>query len=170
MDLNLIQNIDFANIANAFASGTGQFVQLFEPTASIFEKEGKGHIVASFGTESGHVPYTTFMSKQSYMKEHKATVEKFTRAVYKAQQWVKTNSAEEIAKAVQSYFPDTDLELLKTVVDRYKSQGSFATDPILDKEEWNNLQNIMKEAGELPKIVAHNTLVNTEIAEKVSKK
>jgi NitT/TauT family transport system substrate-binding protein len=170
MDLNLIQNIDFANIANAFASGTGEFVQLFEPTASIFEKEGKGHIVASFGTESGHVPYTTFMSKQSYMKEHKATVEKFTRAVYKAQQWVKTNSAEEIAKAVQSYFPDTDLELLKTVVDRYKSQGSFATDPILDKEEWNNLQNIMKEAGELPKIVAHNTLVNTEIAEKVSKK
>ena len=31
-DLNLIQNIDFANIANAFTSGTGDFVQLFEPT------------------------------------------------------------------------------------------------------------------------------------------
>ena len=67
-DLKLIQNIDFANIAHAFASGTGEFVQLFEPTASIFEKEGKGHIVASFGTESGHVPYTTFMTKESYMK------------------------------------------------------------------------------------------------------
>ena len=37
-DTNLIQNIEFANIANAFASGTGEFVQLFEPTASIFEK------------------------------------------------------------------------------------------------------------------------------------
>ncbi|WP_419955856.1 ABC transporter substrate-binding protein [Neobacillus niacini] len=168
-DLNLIQNIDFANIPSAFASGTGDFVQLFEPQASIFEKEGKGHIIASFGTESGHVPYTTFMAKDSYMKENKDIVEKFTRAVYKAQQWVDTHSADEIAEAIQSYFPDTDLELISTVVDRYKQQGSFATDPVLDVEEWNNLQDIMDEAGELPKEVDHATLVNTDIAEKVKK-
>lgn len=169
-DLNLIQNIDFANIANAFASGTGDFVQLFEPTASIFEKEGKGHIVASFGKESGHVPYTTFMAKDSYMKANKDIIEKFTRAVYKAQQWVETHSAEEIAKAVEEFFPDTDPKIMTTVVDRYKSQGSFATDPILDEEEWNNLKNIMKEAGELPKDVEYKTLVNTDVANKVMKK
>lgn len=169
-DLNLIQNIDFANIANAFASGSGEFVQLFEPTASIFEKEGKGYIVASFGKESGHVPYTTFMAKQSYIKDNKDVIEKFTRAVYKAQQWVQSHNAEEIAKAVEPFFPDTNPEIMKTVVDRYKSQGSFATNPILDEEEWNNLQNIMKEAGELPKEVKHDTLVNTEIAEQVMKK
>jgi NitT/TauT family transport system substrate-binding protein len=166
-DLTLIQNIDFANIASAFASGTGDFVQLFEPQASIFEQEGKGHIIASFGTESGHVPYTTFMAKDSYMKENKDIVEKFTRALYKAQQWVETHSSDEVAEAIESYFPDTDIELISTVVDRYKEQGSFATDPILDVDEWNNLQDIMNEAGELPKEVDHATLVNTEIAEKV---
>ena len=169
-DLTLIQNIDFANIPSAFASGTGDFVQLFEPQASIFEKEGKGHIIASFGTESGHVPYTTFMTKDSYMKENKDMVEKFTRAIYKAQQWVNTHSSDEVAEAIKSYFPDTDIELISTVVDRYKEQGSFATDPILDEEEWNNLQNIMDEAGELPQEVDHKTLVNTEIAEKVKDK
>jgi NitT/TauT family transport system substrate-binding protein len=168
-DLNLIQNVDFANIPNAFASGTGDFVQLFEPTASVFEKEGKGHIVASFGTESGHVPYTTFMSKQSYMRKNKQTVEKFTSAVYKAQKWVDSHSAKEIAKVIQPYFKDTDLGLIETVVDRYKSQGSFATDPILDKKEWDNLKNIMDKAGELPMQVDHKTLVNTEIATKVKK-
>ncbi|WHZ06155.1 ABC transporter substrate-binding protein [Neobacillus sp. YX16] len=166
-DLNLIQNIDFANIPSAFASGTGEFVQLFEPQASIFEQEGKGHIVASFGTESGHVPYTTFMTKDSYMKENQDIVEKFTRAIYKAQQWVETHSSDEAAEAIKSYFPDTDLKLISTVIDRYKEQGSFATDPILDEEEWNNLQDIMDEAGELPEVVDHKTLVNTEIAEKV---
>jgi NitT/TauT family transport system substrate-binding protein len=166
-DLTLIQNIDFANIPSAFASGTGDFVQLFEPQASIFEQEGKGHIVASFGTESGHVPYTTFMTKDSYMKENQDIVEKFTRAIYKAQQWVETHSSDEVAEAIQSYFPDTDLKLISTVVDRYKEQGSFATDPILDEEEWNNLQDIMDEAGELPEVVDHKTLVNTGIAEKV---
>lgn len=168
-DLNLIQNIDFANVANAFASGTGDYVQLFEPTASIFEQEGKGHIVASFGTESGHVPYTTFMAKDSYMKEHKETVEKFTKALYKAQQWVEEHSAADIAKVIEPYFEDTEVDLIETVVDRYKSQGSFATDPILDEEEWNNLQAIMDEAGELPQSIDHKTLVNTSIAEKASK-
>ncbi|NMH67236.1 ABC transporter substrate-binding protein [Bacillus sp. RO3] len=167
-DLNLIQNIDFANIAGAFASGTGDYVQLFEPTASIFEQEGKGHIVASFGTESGHVPYTTFMAKDSYMNENKDTVEKFAKALYKAQQWVEENSARDIAKVIEPYFEDTELSLIETVVDRYKSQGSYATDPILDEEEWNNLQNIMDEAGELPQSVNHEILVNTSIAEKVS--
>ncbi len=168
-DLNLIQNVDFANIANAFASGTGDFVQLFEPTASLFEKEGKGYIVASFGEESGHVPYTTFMAKESYISENKETVEKFTRAIYKAQQWVDTHSAEEIAQSIQTFFPDIDLDILETAVERYQKQGSFATDPILDEKEWNNLQNIMDEAGELPKEVDHDTLVNTEIAESVTK-
>ncbi|MGG3914918.1 ABC transporter substrate-binding protein [Rossellomorea vietnamensis] len=168
-DLNLIQNIDFANVANAFASGTGDYVQLFEPTASIFEQEGKGHIVASFGTESGHVPYTTFMAKDSYMKENKETVEKFTKALYKAQQWVADHSAADIAKVIEPYFEDTKVDLIETVVDRYKSQGSFATDPILDEDEWNNLQAIMDEAGELPQSIDHKTLVNTSIAEKASK-
>lgn len=166
-DLELIQNIDFANIPNAFASGTGDFVQLFEPTASLFEKEGKGHIVASFGTESGHVPYTTFMAKESFMKKNPDSIEKFTRAIYKAQQWVESHTAKETAEVIQAYFKDTDLSLIETVVERYKSQGSYATDPILDKEEWKNLQDIMDEAGELPKEVSHDTLVNTEVAEQV---
>lgn len=168
-DMDLIQNIDYANIAPAFASGTGEFVQLFEPTASVFEKEGKGYIVASFGTESGYVPYTTFMTKQSYIDKNKETVEKFTRAIYKAQQWVESHSAKETAEAIKGYFDNTEVEIIEMVVDRYKSQSSFATDPILDTKEWDNLQNIMDEAGELPKRIEHDTLVNTEIAESVMK-
>ncbi|VEF47155.1 putative ABC transporter substrate-binding protein [Bacillus freudenreichii] len=169
-DLELIQNIDFANIANSFASGTGDYVQLFEPTASVFEKEGKGHIVASFGEESGHVPYTTFMAKESYIKKNGETVEKFVRALYKAQQWVEKSSGEEIAEVVQPYFEDSDLETLAIVIERYKNQGSFAEKMTLTEDGWENLQNIMEEAGELPERVDYNKLVNTKIVEKVIKK
>ena len=169
-DLNLIQNVDFANIANAFASGTGDFVQLFEPQASIFEQEGKGYIVASFGTESGKVPYTTFMAKSSYLKEDKETAEKFTDAIQKAQKWVDEHSSAEVAKAIQPHFEDTELEIIEMVVERYKSQDSFATDTILDEQEWSNLKAIMDEAGELPEDIPYDTLVNTEFAEKSAKK
>lgn len=154
---------------HAFASGTGEFVQLFEPTASVFEQEGVGYIVASFGTESGHVPYTVFMTKQSYIDKNADIVEKFTRAIKKAQDYVYSAPADEIAKVISPYFENTDLELIATVIERYRAQESYAKDPILDEEEWENLQNIMDEAGELPKRVDYKQLVDTSFAEKVTK-
>ncbi|TWI56890.1 ABC transporter substrate-binding protein [Halalkalibacter nanhaiisediminis] len=168
-DLELIQNIDFGNIHTAFASGTGEFVQLFEPQATMFENEGIGHIVASFGTESGTVPYTGFMAKQSMIEEEQETLERFTRALYKGQQWVEEQPAEVIAEAILDFFEDTPVELVTQVVDRYKSQGSYATSPLVKPEAWDNLQLIMDQAGELPQPVDYETLVNTTIAENVMK-
>jgi len=165
-DLNLIQNIDFANIATAFASGTGEYVQLFEPQATVFEKEGKGFVVASFGVESGKLPYTAFMTKKSYIDKNNATIQKFTNALQKGQNWVQASSADEITTAIQSYFPDTDKAILKGSVQRYKDQGSFSTDGIIDEQEWNHLQEVMESAGELKSRVDYKKLVDNQFAEK----
>lgn len=166
-DLLLDQSVDFANIPSAFQSGNYEFVQLFEPTASVFEQEGQGHIIASFGEESGKVPYTVFMTQESYLEKNEETVKKFTRAIYKAQQWVEENSPETIAEVIAPYFEDTDLDILASSIERYKNQDSFAKDPYLDEEEWENLKAIMDEAGELPIDAPHEDLVNTNIAEEV---
>lgn len=165
-DLELIQNIDFANIASAYASGTGEYVQLFEPQASIFEKEGRGKVVASFGVESGNLPYTVFMAKQSYINQNQETIQKFTTALYKAQQWVDAHSPEEIADAILPYFKDTDRDIVVSSVKRYKAQGTYATDPILDNQEWNNLLDVMEQAGELKERVAREQIVDNSFAEK----
>ncbi|WP_134683101.1 ABC transporter substrate-binding protein [Brevibacillus migulae] len=165
-DLQLIQNIEFANISSAFASGTGDYVQLFEPTASQFEKDGIGHVVASFGTESGKLPYTVFMTKKSYIDKNAETIQKFTNAVHKAQKWVASQPPEETAKVIAPYFKEIQPDILASSVKRYLEQGSFASDPILDEEEWNNLQNIMEEAGELKQRADYQKLVNTAFAQK----
>ncbi len=166
-DLILDQSVDFANIPSAFQSGNYEFVQLFEPTASVFEQEGQGHIIASFGEESGKVPYTVFMTKESYLEDNQENVEKFTRAIYRAQKWVAENDASAIAEVIAPYFEDTDLDILTSSIERYKSQGSFAEDPFLDEEEWENLKTIMDEAGELPIDAPYEDLVDTNVAEEV---
>ncbi|EPY13271.1 MULTISPECIES: ABC transporter substrate-binding protein [Paenibacillus] len=168
-DLQLIQNIDFANIASAFASGTGEYVQLFEPQASIFEKEGKGVVVASFGVESGKLPYTAFMSKQSYISKNKDAVQKFTNAIYKAQQWAEKQSAEEITDVILPFFKDADRDIVASAVKRYKEQQSYAADPVLDEQEWNNLLDVLDSAGELKSRVHHEQIVTNEFAEKAIK-
>lgn len=167
-DLTLIQNIDFANIANAFASGTGDYVQLFEPTASVFEEQGVGKIVASFGEELGAMPYTVFMAKESTL-EDKDLIESFTKALYKAQKWVYDKPASEVAKSISPYFEDTDLALIEKVVERYRSQESFAKDPIIDEKEFDNLLKVMTEAGVLEYDAKYEELVNRSFADKVVK-
>ncbi|NUU62861.1 ABC transporter substrate-binding protein [Paenibacillus agri] len=165
-DVNLIQNIDFANIAGAFASGTGDYVQLFEPQASIFEREGRGSVVASFGVESGYLPYTVFMSKKSYISKNGDTVQKFTNAIQRAQAWVKDHSPEQIADAVLPYFDKTDRDIVISSIKRYKEQDTYATDPIIDNKEWNNLLDVMENAGELKERIPVDKIVNNSFAEK----
>lgn len=165
-DMKLIQNVEFANIPAAFASGTGDYVQLFEPQATVMEKEGRGYVIASFGKESGKLPYTVFMAKKSFIGDNPNTIQKFTNAIHKAQEWVKAKSVSEISAAIISYFPNTDQDVVDGVVKRYKEQGSYATDPIVDEEEWNNLQDVMEAAGELKSRVAHKDLVDNSFAEK----
>ncbi|ASR47200.1 hypothetical protein B4V02_11125 [Paenibacillus kribbensis] len=164
-DLKLIQNIDFANVASAFGSGTGDYVQLFEPQASIFEKEGRGRVVASIGVESGELPYTVYMAKQSYLNTNAATAKKFTNAVYRAQQWIAAHSPEQIAEAITPYFKDIDLAILTTSIKRYKEQGTYALNPMIEEKEWKNLQDIMTSAGELKSPVVLGKLVNASFAQ-----
>lgn len=166
-DLELIQNIDFGNIASAFASGTGDYVQLFEPQATVFEQEGIGYIIDSFGTQSRNVPYTVYMTKESFLNKNEDTVERFTRAINKAQKWVQEQPADVVAEAIEEFFDDTPLDVIEQVVVRYRDQGSYAESPVLQEEAWYHLQDIMQEAGELPMEVNYEDLVNTEIAEKI---
>ncbi|MBP1999679.1 NitT/TauT family transport system substrate-binding protein [Paenibacillus shirakamiensis] len=165
-DLELIQNVDFANIPAAFISGTGDYVQLFEPQASILEKTGQGHVIASFGTESGKLPYTVYMTKKSYLTEHSEQVQKFTNAIRKAQVWVKDHTPEEIAKTVAPFFKDTDQAILVSSIKRYKEQGTYADSPVLSEDSWNNLLNVMSSAGELKQRIPVTQLVDNTYATK----
>ncbi len=167
VDVDLSQNIDFANIPGAFLSGDYAYVQLFEPTASMLEEEGQGHIVASFGEESGNVPYTVFMAQQSYLDENPEHILAFTRALYRAQQWVEETDSTTIAEVVSPYFEDTDIDLLASSIERYRLQQSFAPNPIFQEDAWDRLKEIMEKADELPEDVPFHELVNNEFAEEV---
>ncbi|MBG9787216.1 MULTISPECIES: ABC transporter substrate-binding protein [Brevibacillus] len=163
-DATVLQNIEFKNIPSAFASGTGDFVQLFEPTASQFEQEGIGYIVASFGKESGNVPYTSYMTKQSYILKNKTNIQRFTNAIYKGQQWVHSHSAEEVAKVITPYFSDVKADILTRSVKRYQEQAAYSATPLLKKDDWELLLEIMKAAGELKQSVPYEKLVNDTFA------
>lgn len=169
VDNQIIQNISFDNQTAAFASGTGDFYQAFEPAGSILEKQGQGYVVAYFGKDSGKLPYTVFIAKDGFLKANPTTSQKFANAVQKAQNWVQTSKPEEIADVIAPYFPEVPKDILASVAKRYKESDAWAQDPIIDKEEFDNMKKIMQEAGELKGDAPYEKLVNTTFAEKAKK-
>lgn len=170
VDVEVDTSIQFALMGGAFISGQGDFVTLFEPVASSLEREGKGYIVASIGAESGEIPYTAYYAKRSYINKNKDVIQAFTNAIYKGQQWVENSSNEEVAKVLLEAFPETDLELLETVVARYKEQDAWNKTPVMKEEALLKLQEVMKEAGELKNIAPFSELVDNKFAEEAVKK
>ena len=168
-DVTVIDNIQFNLMGGAFEGGTGDYVTLFEPTASTFALADKGYIVANVGEASGEVPYTTYMVSQKTLKNDPKLVESFLRAIYKAQQWVQKATDEEVAKAMQPFFPDTSLEVLTSVAHNYRTTDSWKSDPVMQEKDFQRLLEVINGSGELKSKVEFSELVDNSIAEKVIK-
>lgn len=163
-DVTLDDSISFDLMAGAFSGGDANYVTLFEPTASSTEIAGKGYIVASVGAETEELPYTAYFAKKSYIEENSIVIQKFVNAIYKGQIWVQTHTVEEVAESISKYFPDTQMDLIVTVLNRYKEIEVWSTDPVLSKEGFELLQNIIEEAGELGERASYDDIVNNYFA------
>ena len=166
-DLTIDQSIDFGSTAAAFTSDdSAAYTVEFEPSATILEKEGAGYVVASLGEASGYVPYTSYSTKASYMKENPEIIQKFTDALQKGMDYVQSHTPEEIAEVIAPQFKETDLETITAIVKRYYDQDTWKENLIFEKDSFELLQDILEDAGELTDRTAYENLVQTEYAQK----
>ena len=168
-DLTIIQNIDFGSTAPAFADGRGDFTIEFEPGATSLESEGKGHVIASLGKDSGYVPYTAFSAKKSYLKENPDVIQRFTNALQKGMDYVRSHSPSETASVIKPQFPETTLEMITTIVTRYYEQDTWKSNLIFEESSFDLLPDILESAGELEKRAPYKDLITTEFAENAAK-
>ena len=169
-DLTIDQSISFGLTAAAFTSSDANYTVEFEPFATGLETEGSGYVVASLGTDSGYVPYTAYCAKQSYIEKNPQIIQKFTNAIQEGLDYVNSHTAEEIARTIKPQFPETDLDKLTMIVERYQKQDTWKKDTIFQKDSFDLLQNILEEAGELEARVPYEDLVTTEYARKAAGK
>ncbi len=158
-EVNFDTSIDFASTTGAFIGGTGDYVSVFEPTASSLEKQGVGHIVASIGELGGTVPYTAYNARLSYIKNNEDVIKGFTKAIDKALVYVKEHNSSEIAEAISSYFPDTSLNDITAIVDRYKNIDAWFDNTNISEKDFNHVMDIMENAGELTNRAPYSKLV-----------
>ena len=165
-ELNFDTSIAFASMSGAFISGIGDYVALFEPTALQLEKQGFGYVVASLGELGGEVPYTTYMTKKSYLEDNKEIIQGFTKAIQKGLDYVFTHTDKEVAEVITSYFPDTSMNDLNEVIKRYRDADSWYRTTYITEEGFDRVQDIMDNSGKLEKKAPYDKLVNNEYNKK----
>ncbi len=158
-DVNIDTSISFAAMSGAFIGGTGDFVSLFEPNALDIEKQGYGYVVASLGELGGVVPYTSYSARNSFIKNNKETIKGFTKAIQRGIDFVHNNDAKTIAKVILNQFPDTSLNDLEVVIQRYKDIDAWPKTTNFSEKSFLHMQEIMTKAGQLDKNVDYKDLI-----------
>lgn len=150
-DLNFDTSISFANIAGSFMSGVGDYMTLFEPSASEFAKSGKGFIVASVGAESGEIPFTCFSANKSFIQKNPQVIIAFIKALNKGLNFVKTAKIDDVATALKPSFSASTIQSIKTAVQNYIDSDAWDDDLIMSNTAFDRLILMLKTAGELEK-------------------
>ena len=157
--VNLNYSVEFAALSGSFIGGVGDYVNLFEPNATLLEREGYGHVVASIGELSGEMPYTAFYTKKSYLEENKDLLERFSKAINKGLEYVQTHTARETAEVILPQFTDSSLDELEMFVSRYKESDSWLSSTYIPEEYFKNLEDLMIENDLLDDYVPYDELI-----------
>lgn len=158
-EVKIDTSIDFASLTSAFIGGEGDFVNLFEPNATKLVNMGFGYVVASIGEKSGEMPYTAFNARKSYIEEHENLLKRFTKALAKGLEFSKNETPNVIAEAIIGQFPDTSINDLVTIIERYKKADSWLDNPYIEEKLFTNLEDIMIDSKQIDKYVPFDDLV-----------
>jgi NitT/TauT family transport system substrate-binding protein len=148
----------------AFRAGHGDFLETGQPHTELLLAEGHASLVASMGEATGPLPFSSYMSTSACLREQRATLVRFTRALHRAQRWLARASAAEVAALIAPAFPDVEADIRQAAVARYLAQRTWATDPLLGPQGYAYLQQILLDGGFIRRRHRYEDLVDTAVA------
>ncbi|MET4699964.1 NitT/TauT family transport system substrate-binding protein [Constrictibacter sp. MBR-5] len=164
--LDRIADRSMAENADALRAGTLDVIQVFEPFVEQLVREGVGHIWYAAASR-GATSYTTLITTRRVIETAPERVLAMTRAAYRAQKWVSTRAAPDIAEAVKDYFPDLDLEILAACIERYRRLDVWGKDPLLPVTGFVRQKLGLLSGGLITRDVPYENCVETRFAEEV---
>ena len=167
VDYTLNLDYDFGMVATVFLSVIGDYCTMFEPVASEYEASGKGAIVASIGALGGSVPYTAFIATEEYLTDNALQAEQFLRGVYRGYLYLMNANIVDVVDALMPSFAGSSESGIKSAIENYKSLNAFASTPVMNKEGYERLCEIIRSAGQLTGSVEFSKVIDNTIAEKV---
>lgn len=158
-DLEVIDAGDVVAIEKTFREGIGDFVHMQGPTPQQLEHDGLACVVASVGEAVGPVAFSSLCASREWLQSDMARA--FMRAYRKSLEYTVTVKAADIARQQQAagFLPDIDTTVLAHTIAAYQELGTWKTDPVIGKQEYETLLDVFIHTGAISKHHAYEAAV-----------
>lgn len=165
-DLKLVNNIGPAARTGAWMAGQNDYGIFLEPEASNLERDGKGYVLASIGSEVGPVDYTVFTTTDVFMKKNPEVLQAWTNAIARAQKYVQSAPVADLGAQIAEFFPGVPQPELARAIERYRGIKLWKASPLVEKAAIEQLQDMLIASGvlESAKRVKYEQVVVTDFA------
>src|SRR5579864_2201867 len=157
-----------AENAAALRRGDVDVAQLFQPFAEELLESGAGHVWYA-AANRGPTSYTCFYARRGTLAAKRDELLRMTRAIYRTQKWLAAASGEDIAFAVERYFPDVAKPRLAAALARYQPLGIWGRDPRLPRAGYDRLKTALISGGLIRSAPAFEDAVDNSFAVEVMK-
>ena len=110
--------------------------------------------------------YNDFFGPGS-LKNNKETVKKFLTATYKALKYVKTANPSEVAEYLAKHFTTTSKASCEASLKNYLASDTWVDNMAMTETAFNNLLNVIKNAGESVEGVTYLDVVDGTLANEI---
>jgi NitT/TauT family transport system substrate-binding protein len=145
---NIIKTSDqtMAQNATGLKQCTLDVAQLFEPYVSELELANDA-VVLHAANQRGYTAYTTFITTYAKLERHAQAFEAMITAVEKFNPWLTEHGTAELAKVVQSFYPNVPSSVLERSMDRYHQAGLWTCRRAVSRQGFDRLVLSMQQSG-----------------------
>jgi NitT/TauT family transport system substrate-binding protein len=161
------RTLPVAEAAAAIRAGQADFLETGQPFTEMLLADGAAHLAASMGEATGPVPFSSYMTTVAFLREQRDVVTRFTLALARAQRWLAQAHPVDVAALVAPAFPDIDPDVRRRAIARYQAQGTWAAQPVLTREGYDYLQQILLDGGFIKNRHRWEDLIDDTIARQV---
>ncbi|WP_431302780.1 ABC transporter substrate-binding protein [Sediminicoccus sp. BL-A-41-H5] len=156
-DLPMAQN------AAAFAAGSMDVVQLFEPYADQLVQSGAGHVWHRF-SDRGDIGYTTLVATRAGLAGNRPALIRLVRGLAAAQEALDKASGAELAEALSGFFPDQPREQLERIALAYRAAGLWARTPDLPPSAFVRLKGALLSGGLIARDIPYDAVADAALS------
>lgn len=161
--LDRLSGPTMAENAAAVRAGTLAAAQLFQPYAEQLIASGAGHLWYAAASR-GLTAYTTLVTRRDTLHRRADDLFKMTSGLARTLRWFAATPSIEIARTLETYFPDVGEAIFAAAIDRYRALGLWATDPVIRRDGYDRLHAAMRAFGTLKRDIAYEACVDTALA------
>ena len=163
--ITVIPGLPVPQAIDALLAGDGDYLQAAQPMAEELVEEGRAYLAAVMAPAVGQVPFSSLVVTAEFRDRRPDLCARTVKALARVQRWMVAEDPVRIAQVIAPDFPAIDPQILRKVVTRYHTAGTWPADPRQDRDAFERFGRMLVEGGLVRRAVPFEAVTDNTFAE-----